>query len=134
MRYWAESKLPLSQKRFILHIKYVARKLSVFASNSIEGPLALTDVKRILKNKPTHLRDTEKEIINYNKALEYVYTKVKNNSFILSLKELEKIQSIVVDGLMEDQEDIGYIRKKPVIIRDPRYIDQIILFHWTLKM
>jgi Fic family protein len=107
-------------------LKYVARELSVFASTSIEGnPLALTDVKRILKNKPLHLRDTEKEIINYNKALEYVYTKVRDNSFILSLKEFQKIQSIVVDSLMEDQDDIGRIRKKPVIIRDPRYIDRI---------
>lgn len=108
-------------------LKYVAKELSVFASTSIEGnPLVLTDVKRILKNKPTHLRDTEKEIINYNKALEYAYTKVRNNSFVLSLEEFQKIQSIVVDNLMEDQDDIGYIRKKPVIIRDPRYIDRII--------
>ena len=45
---------------------------------------------------------------------------------MLSLEEFQKIQSIVVDNLMEDQDDIGYIRKKPVIIRDPRYIDRII--------
>ena len=107
-------------------LKYTARELSVFASTSIEGnPLALTDVKLILKNKPTHLRDTEREIVNYNKALEYVYAKIRNDSFILNLAEFEKIQSIVVDGLMECQDDIGHIRKKPVIIRDPRYVDRI---------
>lgn len=116
----------ISEKSYTT-LKCAARELSVFASTSIEGnPLALTDVKRILKNKPIHIRDTEKEIINYNKALEYVYTKVRDNSFVLNLEEFQKIQSIVVDGLMETQDDIGYIRKKPVIIRDPRYIDRII--------
>jgi Fic family protein len=108
-------------------LKYAARELSVFASTSIEGnPLALTDVKRILKNNPAVLRDTEKEIINYNKALVYVYNKVRDNSFSLSPEEFQKIQSIVVNNLMDDESDIGYIRKKPVIIRDPRYIDRII--------
>ncbi len=61
----------ISEKNYTA-LKYLARELSVFASTSIEGnPLELTDVKLILKNNPTHLRDTEKEIINYNKALEY---------------------------------------------------------------
>jgi Fic family protein len=116
----------VSEKKYQA-LKYAARELSVFASTSIEGnPLALTDVKHLLKNSPTNLRDTEKEIVNYNKALEYVYTKVRDNSFTLSITEFEKIQSIVVDNLMDNPDDIGQIRKNPVIIRDPRYINQII--------
>lgn len=59
----------ISEKNYTT-LKYVAKELSVFASTSIEGnPLVLTDVKRILKNKPTHLQDTEKEIINYRVCL-----------------------------------------------------------------
>ncbi len=51
-----------------------ARELSSFASTSIEGnPLALTDVKYLLKNKKEHIRDTEREVLNYNKALQKLY-------------------------------------------------------------
>ncbi len=64
----------ISEKHYS-SLKYADRELSVFASTSIEGnPLALTEVRSLLKNHPINLRDTEKEIINYNKALEYVYT------------------------------------------------------------
>ena len=51
--------------------------ISAHASTSIEGnPIPLTDVRKILKNTPAHVRDTEKEILNYNKALEYLSTLV----------------------------------------------------------
>jgi len=107
-------------------LQYQARELSTFASTSIEGnPLPLTDVKLLLKTSPKRLRDTQKEIINYNNALDFVYSKVKNNQFQLTVELLEKVQSIVVDGLMDDESDIGKIRTKPVIIRDPRRPDLI---------
>jgi len=31
---------------------------------------ALTEVKSIIKNQPKHIRDSEKEVLNYNAALE----------------------------------------------------------------
>ena len=74
-------------------LEHNAKALSIFASTSIEGnPLPLTDVKRILKKQPVNLRDTEREIINYNNALEYVYRKVRSGSFTLSVNEFEKIR------------------------------------------
>lgn len=93
--------------------------ISAFASTSIEGnPIPLTDVRKILKNTPTHIRDTEKEILNYNKALEHLVTLVVNpkpltNVFICTT------QSIVIDGLLE-KKNIGKFRVDPVVVNDPR--------------
>ncbi|MDR1453824.1 MAG: hypothetical protein LBJ25_07625, partial [Candidatus Margulisbacteria bacterium] len=51
-------------------LEKAAREISTYASTSIEGnPLPLTDVRRLLKNLPQNLRDSEREIVNYNKAL-----------------------------------------------------------------
>lgn len=63
---------PLSEKTFAkLEIK--ARELSTYASTSIEGnPLPLTDVKQLLKTKAVHILDTEREVLNYNQALQEI--------------------------------------------------------------
>ncbi len=93
--------------------------ISAHASTSIEGnPIPLTDVRKILKNTPAHIRDTEKEILNYNKALEYLNTLLSKprpitNAFICT------IQSIVVDSLME-KKNVGKYRASPVVVNDPR--------------
>ena len=100
-----------------------ARELSTFASTSIEGnPLALTDVKRLLKRAPERLRDTEREILNYNDALEYVHTLVEEQGqdFRVDIKLLRVIQAVVTDGLMDTSRDCGHLRERPVVIRDPR--------------
>lgn len=92
--------------------------ISAHASTSIEGnPIPLTDVRRILKNTPTHIRDTEKEILNYNKALEYLNTllatpKPLTNAFMCTT------QSVAIDGLME-KKNIGKYRISPVVVNDP---------------
>ena len=110
----------------LVKLKYEAKILSSFASTSIEGnPLPLTDVKRILKHTPSQIRDTEKEVLNYNKALIYINKKVKEHKFKLSNKEIEHVQGLVTDGLMANTQDIGKYRKRPVIIRDPRNINNI---------
>jgi len=104
-----------------------ARALSTFASTSIEGnPLRLTDVKRLLKNAPKQVRDTEREILNYNRALEWVQAEVRTGSFEFNTKTFEKIQGMVVEGLMDNPFDVGQIRKNPVVIRDPRSIDSVV--------
>ncbi len=93
--------------------------ISAHASTSIEGnPIPLTDVRKILKNTPLHIRDTEKEILNYNKALLYLNTLVSKpkpitNAFICTT------QSIVIEGLME-KKNIGTYRVDPVVVNDPR--------------
>ena len=98
-----------------------ARSLSSYASTSIEGnPLPLTDVKRLIKQSPKQIRDTEREVLNYNQALGWVQTQVKTGKFQLSAKTFAKVQGMVVDGLMDNPFDIGRLRQRAVVIRDPR--------------
>ncbi|MEJ2693462.1 MAG: Fic family protein [Candidatus Thiodiazotropha sp.] len=104
-----------------------ARELSSYASTSIEGnPLPLADVKRLLKTQKENVRDTEREVLNYNKALQSLYADVRSGRFMLSIKALEKIQGQVVHGLMDNPSHCGALRKAPVIIRNPRKIDEIV--------
>ncbi len=104
-----------------------ARELSAYASTSIEGnPLPLMDVKRLLKTHKENVRDTEKEVLNYNKALQSLYADVRSGQFKLNIKTLERIQGQVVDGLMDNPVHCGSIRNAPVIIRNPRKIDEIV--------
>jgi Fic family protein len=104
-----------------------ARQLSTFASTSIEGnPLALTDVKRVLKSSKEHIRDTEREVLNYNHALQVLYASVRKGTFKLDIATLEKIQNQVVDGLMDNPVECGRMRQAPVIIRNPRKTNEVI--------
>lgn len=103
-----------------------ARELSSYASTSIEGnPLPLTDVKRLLKTKTAHIRDTEREVLNYNQALQNLYKAIKSKKFTLDIATLEKIQGQVVCGLMDNPSDCGRLRQAPVMIRNPRKPDEI---------
>jgi len=93
--------------------------ISAFASTSIEGnPLPLTDVRKILKNTPAHIRDTEKEILNYNKALEHLNTLVVKPKPITA-SFIRTVQSMVTEGLI-DKKNIGKFRSDPVVVNDPR--------------
>ncbi|SET34989.1 hypothetical protein SAMN05216326_1228 [Nitrosomonas marina] len=88
-----------------------ARELSSYASTSIEGnPPPLTDVKKLFKIRKVHIRDTECEELNYNKALQTLYTLVRSGKFTLNLKTVEKIQKQVVDRLLGNPDDCGRIR------------------------
>lgn len=94
-----------------------AREISVHSSTSIEGnPLPLTDVKRLIKNSPEKVRDTEKEVLNYNDALILINNhpeKTLNLNFIL------EIQRIVTDGLI-DNFNSGKIRQESVFVNNPK--------------
>lgn len=96
-----------------------AREVSAHSSTSIEGnPLPLTEVKRILKNQPEYVRDSEKEVLNYNKALFELDKLIKNEKISLNIQWLEKIQAMVIEGLIEKFR-IGRIRQAPVFVNDP---------------
>jgi Fic family protein len=111
----------------LAELEIEARELSSYASTSIEGnPLPLTDVKRLLKKHKENVRDTEREVLNYNKALQSLYADVRSGKFKLDIKVLEKIQGQVVDGLMDNPSHCGALLKAPVIIRNPRRIDEIV--------
>jgi Fic family protein len=104
-----------------------ARELSSYASTSIEGnPLPLTDVKRLLKTRKESIRDTEREVLNYNNALQKLYKSVTQGQFTLSIKTIEGVQSQVVEGLMDNPTHCGALRQDPVIIRNPRRVDEVV--------
>jgi Fic family protein len=90
-----------------------------FASTSIEGnPLPLTEVKKILKSKPTNIRDSEKEVLNYNQALQMLNERLRSDNTKLSTSLVLAIQKQIIEGLLPKFE-IG-LRNKPVVVNDPR--------------
>lgn len=106
-------------KVVLLEMERRAREMSAYSSTSIEGnPLPLTDVKRILKNKPDFIRDSEREVLNYNKTLIKLDEQIKSKKISLNLNVLEDIQKMVTDGLIEEYR-CGHIRKEPVFVNDP---------------
>lgn len=114
----------LNNRRFpqvvLLELERSAREVSTYASTSIEGnPLPLTEVKKILKSTPSHIRDSEKEVLNYNQALQDLDQQLEEENLKLTLSLILKIQKQVIDGLLPDFES-GRLREKPVVVNDPR--------------
>lgn len=114
----------LNNRRFpkvvLLELERIAREVSSYASTSIEGnPLPLTEVKKILRSKPAYIRESEKEVINYNKALQDLNNMLGKGRVNLSLELILKIQKQVTDGLLPAFES-GHLRKHPVVVNDPR--------------
>lgn len=119
----------LNNRRFphvvLVEFEKVARAVSTYASTSIEGnPLPLTEVKRILKSQPTNIRESEKEVLNYNLALQDLNKKLQQNKVTLSLRLILKIQKQISVGLLPTSES-GKLRKKPVVVNDPE-IGQVV--------
>ena len=113
----------LNNRRFprivLVEFEKTARAVSAYASTSIEGnPLPLTEVKKILKSAPIHIRGSEKEILNYNLVLQDLGKKLKERNILLSLELILQIQKQVMGGLLPKFE-IG-LRRKPVVVNDPR--------------
>ena len=114
----------LNDRRFprvvLFEFEKMAREVSAFASNHIEGnPLPLTEVKKILKSRPEYIKDSEREILNYNQALENLNQLYSSNSLELSLSLILKIHKQVTSGLLPSFES-GHFRQKPVVVNDPR--------------
>ncbi len=93
-----------------------AQVTSTFASTSIEGnPLSLTEVRRILKQRPDHIRQSEREVLNYNQVLVALHNQIP--PFTLDL--ILNIHRGVMTGLLPD-ELAGQWRREPMVIHDPR--------------
>jgi len=107
-------------KLVVAELERRALSLSAHASTSIEGnPLPLTEVKKILKNKPEHLRDSEKEVINYNKALEKLNDLINKNKVKFGLDIILKTQKQVTKELIESFRN-GKLRTEPVFVNNPK--------------
>jgi len=114
----------LNSSRFpnviLVEFERSARAVSAYASTSIEGnPLPLTEVKKILKTKPMHIRESEQEVLNYNEALEDLSKKMDKTSLEISLDLILSIQKKITNKLLPSI-DSGHLRKKPVLVNDPR--------------
>src|SRR6266568_495627 len=114
----------LNNKRFpnvvLLELERSAREVSAYASTSIEGnPLPLTEVKKILKSTPSQMRDSEKEVLNYNHALQNLNKQLEAGEIKLSLHFILNIQKQIIDGSIPKFET-GFLREKPVVVNDPR--------------
>jgi Fic family protein len=104
----------------LVNLERDARALSTFSSTSIEGnPLPLTDVKKILKTRPENIKDTQREIVNYNDALEILNEKLKNGSIEFSNELVLDVHRMVVKGLIPESQT-GKYRKEPIFVNDPR--------------
>lgn len=114
----------LNRRRFpnivILELERNAQEVSSFASTSIEGnPLPLTEVKKIIKSTPSHIRESEKEVLNYNHALKDLNRLLKEKKINMSLGLILKIQKQITKDLLPAFES-GKVREKPVVVNDPR--------------
>ncbi len=100
-----------------------AREASSHSSTAIEGnQLPLTEVKRILKNRPENLRQSEREVTNYNTALKLLEKEPEafNHNLVL------KIHGLVMDKLLAPYQT-GKYRVEPVVVNNPQTGDTIYL-------
>ena len=94
-----------------------ARVTSTYASTSIEGnPLPLTEVKRLLKTQPNYARQSEQEIVNYNRTLRQLSDAPEN---LLTIEQILAIHHGVTTGLLPEEHS-GQWRLEPVVIHEPR--------------
>lgn len=107
--------------KVVLHeMERRAREFSAFSSTSIEGnPLPLTDVKRILKNRPQHIRNSEREVLNYNKTLVELDDLIKRGNIFFDLPLILKIQKTVTEELIAKYR-CGQLRKEAVFVNNPK--------------
>ena len=104
----------------LVEFQKTAEAVSTFASTSIEGnPLPLTDVKRIIKNLPRNVRDSEQEVLNYNEILKKINGDLERGSVPVTLELILSIQKKVTRKLLPSSQS-GKLRQDPVFVNDPR--------------
>lgn len=116
--------IELNNKRFqevvLYELEKKAREISTYASTSIEGnPLPLTDVKKIIKNKPENLRNSEQEIINYNTVLEELNINLQKQSVNFNINLILSMHRKIVNKLLPEYQ-LGKLRKEPVLVNNPK--------------
>lgn len=113
----------LNGKRFADPILYdlelEAKNISTQASTSIEGNrLNLTEVRKLLKSTPKNIKDTQREVINYNNALTYLDRKILDVDILLNDQLVLKTHKLVTDKLISDSNS-GKYRKESVVVINP---------------
>lgn len=104
----------------LVEFQKTAEAVSTFASTSIEGnPLPLTDVKRIIKNLPRNIRDSEQEVLNYNEILRKINGDLERGPVPVTLELILSVQKKVTRKLLPSSQS-GKLRQDPVFVNDPR--------------
>lgn len=121
----------LNSRRFpnvvLAEFTKTAQAVSAHASTSIEGnSLPLTEVKRLLKSAPSHLAQSEREVVNYNAALTYVNKRLERGNARLTLELIVSLQRKVMGGLLP-LSALGKLREQPVVVNNPRTGDVVYL-------
>ena len=114
----------LNQRHFpnvvLVELQKTAEAVSTYASTSIEGnPLPLTDVKAILKNAPQNVRDSEREVLNYNEILKEINRKLERGPIPITVELILSVQKRVTHKLLPTPQS-GKVRANPVFVNDPR--------------
>lgn len=103
-----------------LELERKAREVSSHTSTSIEGnPLPLTEVKKILKTAPKNVRQSEREVLNYNTALATLNIVLKQKSPQINRGLILEIHKKVMNNLLPDYQS-GHFRKESVVVHNPR--------------
>lgn len=104
----------------VMELEKRAVTLSAHTSTRIEGnPLPLTEVKRLLKSHANNLRESEREVVNYNEALEALNRLVSQGDRELTLQWILDIHETLMKGLL-DAWHCGRLRAEPVVVHNPR--------------
>ena len=108
----------------LVELQAEARAVSAYASTGIEGnPLPLTEVRRLLKHPPAQARQSELEVLNYNRALTALSADWQRP---LTADLLLQIHAQVMTGLLPPHQN-GRFRQEPVAIHNPRTGDVVYL-------
>ena len=104
----------------LAQLEHEALETSSHTSTSIEGnPLPLTEVKRLLKQRPNQLRTFEREVVNYNDTLIWLNAQLEKTEPSINLNFLLEVHKRVMKGLLPSSQ-LGKFRNEPVFVNDPR--------------
>jgi Fic family protein len=115
--------IELNSRKFtqvvLLEMELEANAQSAYSSTSIEGnPLPLTEVKMLLRTRPEKIRDTEREVLNYNESLLALKNQLVSKKFAFTAKLILQIHQQVTQGLLPKFKS-GRLRAEPVFVNDP---------------
>jgi len=108
---------PILPKREIRLVRS-ARLRMIYSSTSIEGnPLSLRDVERVLEGKiVTGISEKDRlEIVNYEKAIEYIDGLFQKKEKKINKEIVLKIHRLLTKNILRNSES-GHYRSKPVFI------------------
>lgn len=107
-------------KPVLAEMRRLSREVSAYASTSIEGnPLPLTEVKSLIKHQPKNLRNSELEVINYNKALLEMEKALRRTDFKFNQKTVLGIHALIMSGLLATAR-LNKWRREPVLVNNPK--------------